>query len=134
MDYYSSLPKGTGARSSWIKNNPGLWQNMTAQWNQEEAWRNKERVAIGLDEIISQASSVAGYGKGGKGGKGGVKVKVPKVKGDLELLKLKSQPKIRIQNLKRTVPSAPAKGIKLSKIKLKNIQANKIKIKGRRRR
>lgn len=128
MDYYSSLPKGTGARSTWIKNNPGLWQNMTAQWQKVDAWENKERVAMGLDEIINEASSAAGYGKGGG------RTTKSKVKGDLELLKLKSQPKIKIQKLKRTLPSAPTKGIKLSKTKLKNIQANKIKIKGLRRR
>lgn len=122
MDYYSSLPKGTGARSKWIKANPGLWQQMTAQWQQVDAWENKERVAIGLDEIINEASSAAGYGKGGG------KTTKSKVKGDLELLKLKSQPKIKIQKLKRTLPSAPAKSIKLSKTKLKNIQVNKIRI------
>lgn len=127
MDYYSSLPKGTGARSTWIRNNPGLWQNMTAQWNQEEAWRNKERVAIGLDEIISQASSAAGYGKGGVKVKVPKVPKVPKVKGDLKLLELKTRPKIKISKLTRKNRVIP-KTIKIKGAKPKKITFKKIKI------
>ena len=125
---------------NFYKNNGDNYRAQKALYDNENLELiNQMRAIEGVPplgaEAYSQATNIKDTsGKGGKGGKGGVKVKVPKVKGDLELLKLKSQPKIRIQNLKRTVPSAPAKGIKLSKIKLKNIQANKIKIKGRRRR
>lgn len=57
MDYYSSLPKGTGERSAWINANPGLWQQMTAQWAQVDAWENKERVAIGLAPVVEESRS-----------------------------------------------------------------------------
>ena len=125
---------------NFYKNNGDNYRAQKALYDNENLELiNQMRAIEGVPplgaEAYSQATNIKDTsGKGGKGGKGGVKVKVPKVKGDLELLKLKSQPKIRIQNLKRTVPSAPAKGIKLSKIKLKNIQANKIKVKGLRRR
>lgn len=72
MDTYSSLPKGTGARSSWIKANPGLWQQMTAQWAQVDAWENKERVAIGLAPVEDEEdASTSKYGSGSGGGGGG---------------------------------------------------------------
>jgi Heat-labile enterotoxin alpha chain. len=69
MDAYSALPKGTGDRSSWIKTNPGLWQKMTAQWAQVDAWENKERVAIGLAPIENAPSNNSGgfgFGSGKK--------------------------------------------------------------------
>lgn len=69
MDTYSALPKGTGDRSAWIKANPGLWQNMTAQWAQVDAWENKERVAIGLAPVEDGAADGGSGGFGSKGGK-----------------------------------------------------------------
>jgi len=71
MDAYSSLPKGTGARSNWIKANPGLWQQMTAQWAQVDAWENKERVAMGLAPIEDETTTSSGFGSGSGGGGGG---------------------------------------------------------------
>ena len=79
MDYYSSLPKGTGARSSFIKGNPKIWASMTSQWQATDDWENKERVKIGLNPITNdQSSSSSGGGKGkfgkkGSGGSGGKK-------------------------------------------------------------
>ena len=77
MDSYSSLPKGTGARSGWIRSNPGLWKQMTDQWGAIDAWENKERVAIGLNPLDNTQDSTGGsgygkfgYGKGGKSGSG----------------------------------------------------------------
>lgn len=57
MDYYSSIPKGTGARSAWIQSNPDLWQKMTAQWAAVDAWENNERVAMGLEPIDNSQTS-----------------------------------------------------------------------------
>ena len=65
MDAYSALPKGTGERSGWIKANPGLWQQMTAQWAQVDAWENNERVAIGLAPIVEDPNATSKYGSGG---------------------------------------------------------------------
>lgn len=67
MNLYSSLPKGTGARSAWIQSNPVLWNQMTNQWAAVDAWENKERVAMGLSpveagqQLISQ-NAMQSYG------------------------------------------------------------------------
>lgn len=68
MDAYSALPKGTGERSGWIKANPGLWQQMTAQWAQVDAWENNERVAIGLAPVVEDPNATSKYGSSGSGG------------------------------------------------------------------
>lgn len=78
MDYYSSLPKGTGDRSSFIKANPDVWQAMTNQWAMKDDWENKERAKYGLAATEGDAgiangfkqgtSKYASYGKGGKRG------------------------------------------------------------------
>ncbi len=80
MDSYSALPKGTGARSSWIKANPSLWKSMTDQWGAIDAWQNKERVAMGLSPLDNEASTGSSSGKFGysKSGSGGKKEKTPK--------------------------------------------------------
>ena len=51
MNFYSSLPKGTGERSAWIRSNPTLWNQMTNQWAAVDAWENKERVDMGLSPV-----------------------------------------------------------------------------------
>jgi len=87
MDAYSALPKGTGARSSWIRSNPDTWNAMTTQWQATDDWENKERVKIGLNPIEDEESKSGssgygkfGYSKGGKSGSGGkeAKLKTPK--------------------------------------------------------
>lgn len=74
MDYYSSLPKGTGDRSAWIKANPGLWDKMINQWQAVDDWENNERVKIGLKKLTDEdkgfSSGGGGYGGYGKS-KGG---------------------------------------------------------------
>lgn len=69
MDTYSSLPKGTGARSAWIKANPQAFEAMKNQWSAVDAWENKERVALGLSPIENTDTSKqygnSGYGSGG---------------------------------------------------------------------
>ncbi len=84
MDYYSSLPKGTGARSSFIKGNPKIWASMTSQWQATDDWENKERVKIGLNPITDDQSSGSssggkfGYSNGGGSGGKGKKEATPK--------------------------------------------------------
>ena len=70
MTAYNSLPKGTGARSAWIRANPGLFDQMKNQWAATDAWENKERTAIGLSPIDNSQSSGSGssYSKSGGGG------------------------------------------------------------------
>lgn len=85
MDYYSSLPKGTGDRSNWIESNPTLWKKMTKQWEAVDNWENKERVKLGLDKIapedqLGATSNKYGYGSSGKGGKSGKSGKTAKNK------------------------------------------------------
>ena len=62
MNYYSSLAKGTGDRSAWIRSNPALWQQMTNQWAAVDSWENKERVSIGLSPIENVVNNAQQYG------------------------------------------------------------------------
>ena len=66
MSIYSALPKGTGARSQWIRSNPQLWQKMTEQWAAVDAWENRERVARGLAPIEPTTTQQFGGGFGFK--------------------------------------------------------------------
>lgn len=70
MDYYSNLPKGTGDRSAYIRNNPDLWNQMVGYWDKKDAWTNNERGKLGLgniDEYESTYSSGGGKGRSGRG-------------------------------------------------------------------
>lgn len=89
MDYYFTLPKGTGARSSWIKGNGGVWNQMINYWESKDAWTNGERAKVGLGNVDDEKSGGSGggkfgYSKGGKSGSGGggsgkgAKLKTPK--------------------------------------------------------
>lgn len=75
MDTYSSLPKGTGARSSWIRSNGPTFELMKQQWGAIDSWENKERVKLGLSPIdnTDTSSSSGGKGKFGYGSGGGTK-------------------------------------------------------------
>lgn len=81
MDYYFSLPSGTGARSGFIRANPDVWNAITGQWDKQNAWTDEERRQLGLPAIereesgskyaSSGKSGGRGKGRGGKGGRGG---------------------------------------------------------------
>ena len=72
MDTYSALPKGTGARSNWIKANPEAWNAMTAQWQAVDNWENKERGTIGLNPLTdTEGNDLYGNGSGSYGFGGG---------------------------------------------------------------
>jgi len=78
MDYYFTLPKGTGARSNWIKGNGGLWNQMIGYWESKDAWTNGERSKVGLGNVDDENTDGSGGGKGkfgkkGSGGSGGKK-------------------------------------------------------------
>lgn len=86
MDGYNSLPKGTGARSSWIKANPGQWKAMQDQFAAIDNWQNVARGKRGLDYTEGDVGAAAGYQTGGSTGysrfgggsaKGRVKVFTP---------------------------------------------------------
>ena len=62
MDEYSSLPKGTGVRSSWIKSNPDKWQAMNGQFAAIDNWQNKQRAKKGLDTTEGAEGIAKGYG------------------------------------------------------------------------
>jgi hypothetical protein len=61
LDYYYKLPKGTGARSNFIRANPEI----LAYWEASDGFANKERAAIGLKPLEDEESNSFG-GKGGK--------------------------------------------------------------------
>jgi len=75
MDYYFTLPKGTGARSNWIKGNGGLWNQMIGYWESKDAWTNGERSKVGLGNVDDENTDGSGsggkfgYNKGGSSGK-----------------------------------------------------------------
>lgn len=62
LDTYYTLPKGTGARTAFLKENPDVVQ----YWNQQNALTNEERLAMGLD-LLGDGSTSSGYGSGGGG-------------------------------------------------------------------
>lgn len=64
MTAYNSLPKGTGARSDWIRANPGLFEQMKNQWAAVDDWQNKERVKLGLDATEGADGQASGYSTG----------------------------------------------------------------------
>lgn len=76
MDAYSALPKGTGARSAWIRANGGLFEQMKQQWAAVDNWQNAERVKLGLDATEGSDGQANGYSSGSsksysKGGSSG---------------------------------------------------------------
>lgn len=75
MDYYSSLPSGTGARSSWIKANPATWAAMQRQFALVDNWQNIQRGKRGLDMTEGDIGKAAGYGSS-SGGYGRGKARV----------------------------------------------------------
>lgn len=70
LDYYYTLPKGTGVRSAFLKGNPDVLD----YWAQGDQFTNAERIAMGLkpvgDEEGGSGGSGSGYGfvRGGGGG------------------------------------------------------------------
>ena len=67
LDYYYTLPKGTGDRSRFLDNNPDIIKH----WDAVEAWTNGERAKIGLDPTTKDDSFGFGSGGGRKGSGGG---------------------------------------------------------------
>ena len=63
IDYYNTLPKGTGARSSWIRNNPQAYKMMQNQWAAKDKWENAERVTQGLAATEGAEGIANGYGE-----------------------------------------------------------------------
>lgn len=124
MDYYSSLPKGTGARSSWIKANSGLFDQMKQQWGAVDAWENKERVALGLSPIDNTTNSSSsggkfGYSKGGSKKEKSQKTYINTLLGDVPKISsneisIKTAPK----RAKLKVKTPGGKGRNYKKIKL----------------
>lgn len=67
LDQYNALPKGTGARSAFLKANP----DVLAQWDAVDNWENGQRVRMGLSPVgdetqfgSASVSSGSGYGGG----------------------------------------------------------------------
>ena len=114
MDAYSALPKGTGARSDWIRANPSLWGRMTNQWAATDAWENKERVKIGLSPIKEEASSGSGYGYGSKG--------------DIGEFGSKYKYAVSGSNVRITRPTIKAKKAKVAQVKGKSTPKVKVSI------
>jgi len=61
MDYYNSLPKGTGERSAWIRQNPDKWAAITGQWAAVDDWQNKKRKDRGLAATEGEEGKANGF-------------------------------------------------------------------------
>ena len=105
MDFYFTLPKGTGARSNWIKSNGDTWNKMIGYWESKDAWTNGERAKVGLgnvdDEESGSANGKFGYNKKGGSGRG---------KGQI---KKEATPKTYIGQLLGDVPSVSSNEINI---------------------
>lgn len=114
MDAYFALPKGTGERSAFIRNNPDLWARITGQWDAQNAWTDKEREKLGLPKI--ERDDKDGYAGGGGGkGKGMPSFKIadaPNFTGKLKVSKAKA-PTSQLKIVQPKKPSAVK--IKLAK-------------------
>jgi HD-GYP domain-containing protein (c-di-GMP phosphodiesterase class II) len=138
MDTYFALPEGR-ERNQWKKANPQLWEAMRQQWELQDLWEDKERVKIGLAEVnepltppkaptirlkkakAPRALSTLLRGKP-------MSKDVPKVKGSLELVRLKGSKKLPTLKLKTTAKKAPT--LKIAKTtKTKPLSTKKIRIK-----
>lgn len=110
QDYYFTLPKGTGARSAWIRSNPETWNQMISFWNAKDQWTNGERSKLGLGPLDEKTNSTGSFAysrrrsggrKGRKGGNKGNSVSVaskgPKSVG----VKVSSAPKAPSGSIKK---------------------------------
>lgn len=121
LDYYYTLPKGTGARSAFLNSNP----DVLAQWDKVENWKNGERAQVGLgplDEYQSQYAygSKSGYSRsrsGRKGSRGGRKSKSP----NLPSFTIANYP--RVNKVKISSKKAPSTTLKVPTVKIKTSKA-----------
>jgi hypothetical protein len=61
LDYYYTLPKGTGDRSSFLKAN----QDVIDYWNAQNDFTNEERAALGFRPLAKEESTASGFRVGG---------------------------------------------------------------------
>ena len=121
LDYYYTLPKGTGARSAFLNSNP----DVLAQWDKVENWKNGERAQVGLgplDEYESKYAygSKSGYSRsrsGRKGSRGGRKSKSP----NLPSFTIANYP--RVNKVKISSKKAPSTTLKVPTVKIKTSKA-----------
>ena len=121
LDYYYTLPKGTGARSAFLNSNP----DVLAQWDKVENWKNGERAQVGLgplDEYQSKYAygSKSGYSRssgGRRGSRGGRKSKSP----NLPSFTIANYP--RVNKVKISSKKAPSTTLKVPAVKIKTSKA-----------
>lgn len=122
LDFYNTLPSGTGARSSFIRANADVEQF----FNDSRNYTNSQRADLGLPLL-------AGYSSSGRGRKPkklrAIKIKIPKIK----TAKIKKPKKIKMYSLKKIkskkIKLKSAKKIKkVGNIKIANYKLPKIKI------
>jgi hypothetical protein len=64
LDFYYTLPKGTGDRSRFLQANP----DVLSHWNAQNDFTNEERTALGFNKLTEDDSKGRGFGFGGGGG------------------------------------------------------------------
>lgn len=130
MDTYNALPKGTGARSSWIKSNPAAWTAMQDQFAKIDNWQNVARGKRGLDFTEGDLGAAAGYDNGSSGGRYGFGNRQPKVYTAAEWIKkisagsaprsgqAKSSGRVTVSAKPRSSSSSGKVTVKSSKLRL----------------
>jgi len=107
MNFYSSLPRGTGQRSAWIRSNPTLWNQMTNQWAAVDAWENKERAEIGLSPVESFVQNAQQSGVRF----GGTSAEYKAIMAALKELNVTAKPL-------EIISAAPRRSVKLSRVRV----------------
>lgn len=126
LDYYYTLPSGTGDRSRFLQGNPDVLEH----WAAGDQFTNAERIAVGLKPTVdakdSGGSSFAGRsggkrGGGSGGGGGGAKILNPRARVvSINAGGKIAKPTVSVQQGKKgTRKYTPRKGKSLPKVTLK---------------
>lgn len=103
LDYYYSLPKGTGHRTQFLKQYPELKE----YWEKSRAWTNKQRTALGLPPLPEWKDYSSSGGSTKKVKKTAMpSIRAPKLSNPAQI----SVPKLRVESLKLPKYNSSSRG------------------------
>lgn len=110
LDYYYSLPKGTGDRSRFLKAN----QDVLDFWASQNDFTDAERQALGFKPLTDEQDAGSNYGRFGYGGGGSAKTLAEQMSPDLSTLLAGVQPsKIKSADIIDATPQKTRFKVKL---------------------
>lgn len=139
-DFYYGLSRGD--RTRWRNQHPDLYQQMKDQWAKQDAWKDKERAAIGLGPLETEdekaESSKSGSGSSsGRRSSGGRRSGGSKSTKDLDIDTIKSAMKTRgpkTEDAPKTLAAnAKMKQAPLKKYTVEKSKRKQIKVSGKKR-